>query len=78
MRYLATVDFRFDPDKVRRFLQSYGVRPVDFTSARQLPQLAESLDALEQALFDATWYVEVDENLIVNPNRDPAPEFYFR
>lgn len=33
VRYLATVDFRFDPSKVRRFLQSYGVRPVDFTSA---------------------------------------------
>ena len=48
----------------------------DFLQARQ--RLGEALLALEQELFDAQWYVEVDENLIVLPNRAPRPEFYFR
>ena len=38
----------------------------------------QRLHELERELFDATWYLEVDENLIVIPNRDPAPDFYFR
>jgi len=36
------------------------------------------LQVLEQAMFHSLWYVEVDENLVVLPNRDPAPDFYFR
>ena len=47
-----------------------------FTRARQA--LHARLKMLEQTLFSSTWYVEVDENLVVMPNRDPAPDFYFR
>ena len=47
-----------------------------FLTARQLADTR--LQPLERALMDTCWYVEVDENLIVMPNRDPAPEFYFR
>jgi hypothetical protein len=36
------------------------------------------LQTLERELFQSLWYVEVDENLVVLPNRDPAPDFYFR
>lgn len=36
------------------------------------------LQALEGALFTRSWFIEVDENLIVNPNRASAPDFYFR
>jgi len=36
------------------------------------------LRALEEAHFSSCWYVEVDENLVVMPNRNPAPNFYFR
>ncbi len=53
-------------------------RATDFAEARQAPRLTGQLDELERELFAASWYVEVDENLIVNPNRDPAPGFYFR
>ncbi len=51
---------------------------TDFSAARGDARLAGKLDEMETALFDASWYVEVDENLIVNPNRDPAPDFYYR
>lgn len=50
----------------------------DFVRARTDTRLREPLCALEAELFDASWFVEVDENLIVLPNRDPAPDFYFR
>ena len=50
----------------------------DFVAARTDPELHPELCALERHLFDAIWYVEVDENVIVMPNRDPAPEFYYR
>jgi hypothetical protein len=33
---------------------------------------------MERDLFAANWIVEVDENLIVLPNRNPPPNFYFR
>jgi hypothetical protein len=49
-----------------------------FAQARQEAALVHPLAELEEQLFDALWYVEVDENLIVLPNRDPAPNFYFR
>lgn len=49
-----------------------------FSEARQEPALHQALMALEAELFEALWYVEVDENLIVLPNRDPAPDFYYR
>jgi hypothetical protein len=49
-----------------------------FVAARTAAELHPSLLALERQLFDANWYVEVDENIIVMPNRDPAPDFYYR
>lgn len=49
-----------------------------FAAARSDPQTHAELRALEAELFDAVWYVEVDENVIVVPNRDPAPDFYYR
>jgi len=50
----------------------------DFVVARTHPDLHAELRELEAELFEAVWYVEVDENVIVMPNRDPAPEFYYR
>ncbi len=46
-------------------------------SRRKHPRRAH-LMALERELFRAIWYVSVDENIIVMPNRDPAPSFYHR
>ena len=40
--------------------------------------LHRSLTALDEKLFSSVWYVEVDENVIIMPNRDPAPDFYYR
>ncbi len=51
---------------------------AEFVAARSDPRVHAQLQALETRLFDSLWYVEVDENLIVLPNRDPAPDFYFR
>ena len=51
---------------------------ADFVRARTDPRVREPLRALEAELFEAVWTIEVDENLIVIPNRDPAPDFYFR
>lgn len=51
---------------------------ADFVRARTDPRIREPLRALEAELFDSVWTIEVDENLIVIPNRDPAPDFYFR
>jgi hypothetical protein len=39
---------------------------------------ASALDALETELFASVCYREVDETVAVNPNRDPAPAFFFR
>lgn len=49
-----------------------------FVAARISADLNPLLTALERELFDANWYVEVDENMIVMPNRNPAPQFYYR
>jgi hypothetical protein len=49
-----------------------------FIAARSDSGLNEELQALERELFEALWYVEVDENLIVLPNRSPAPDYYHR
>ncbi len=48
----------------------------DFVAARRT--LHNELSNLESEFFDSVWYVEVDENLIVMPNRNPAPNYYFR
>lgn len=49
-----------------------------FRAARSDLALHPELCALERHLFEAVWYTEVDENVIVLPNRDRAPDFYFR
>jgi len=38
----------------------------------------KGFNELQEKLFSSLWYVEVDENLIVLPNRDPSPDYYFR
>ena len=38
----------------------------------------EKLISLEKKLFSSLWYVEVDENVIIIPNRAEPPDFYFR
>lgn len=49
-----------------------------FVAARTNPKLQQQLVSLERELFASVWYTEVDENLIVLPNRGPLPNFYFR
>ena len=49
-----------------------------FGAARAEQPASAALSEMEAAMFERNWYVEVDENLIVNPNRDPAPDFYYR
>ncbi|MBI1179316.1 MAG: hypothetical protein GC201_02080 [Alphaproteobacteria bacterium] len=49
-----------------------------FAAARADPALAPGLDAMERHLFEAVWWIEVDESVVVMPNRDPAPAFYYR
>jgi hypothetical protein len=49
-----------------------------FTAARAAHPLLPALGELEEALFSALWYVAVDENIIVMPNRQAAPDFYYR
>ena len=36
------------------------------------------LDAIEAEIFRDPWYAEVDESVIVVPNRSPRPSFYYR
>lgn len=50
----------------------------DFLRGRQDHPLITRLMDLEHQLFDAIWYVRVDENIIVMPNREPPPDFYHR
>jgi len=50
----------------------------DFRAGRSDLALHPQLCLLERHLFEALWYSEVDENVVVMPNRDPAPAFYFR
>lgn len=49
-----------------------------FVAARRDRRLQAQLVPLERELFEAVWYVEVDENLIVLPNRSTRPTFYYR
>ncbi|MFT6286445.1 MAG: hypothetical protein ACJA09_001193 [Alcanivorax sp.] len=50
----------------------------EFVAARRNHGAAERLSELEEELFDAIWYVAVDENVIVMPNRHKTPDFYYR
>jgi len=59
-------------------IELYFDSAEDFVAARGDSHANEHLQALEASLFTRNWFVEVDENLIVNPNRSPAPTFYFR
>ena len=52
--------------------------PDQYVDARSGTDLGEKLLATEQELFKAIWFREMDETVAVNPNRDPAPEFYYR
>lgn len=36
------------------------------------------IQEIERRIFDSIWYVEVDENVIVMPNRGDVPDFYYR
>ena len=38
----------------------------------------KSFNDLQEKLFSSLWYFDVDENLIVLPNRDPSPDYYYR
>ncbi|EED35446.1 hypothetical protein NOR51B_1391 [Luminiphilus syltensis NOR5-1B] len=49
-----------------------------FIEARRQFRDHDRLNALEDELFEANWYVAVDENVIVMPNRSRPPEYYFR
>ena len=49
-----------------------------FRTGRINSPVNKDLKAIEKVLFSSLWWVEVDENLIILPNRDPAPNFYFR
>ena len=49
-----------------------------FVAARAAHPMLPTLNELERGLFSALWYVAVDENVIVMPNRQPAPDFYYR
>lgn len=50
----------------------------DFLAARRDHPLLPQLRDLERELFAALWYVRVDENVIVMPNRLAPPPFYYR
>lgn len=55
----------------------YHFSNVDaFVAARRASQAV--LGAIDKKLMSACWYVEVDENLVVLPNRKPAPSYYYR
>ena len=49
-----------------------------FLRAREAHPRRAALLAMEETLFGALWYVNVDENIIVMPDRAPAPAFYHR
>lgn len=52
--------------------------PAQFVAARTDPACSDRLDALEQELFEAVFYREVDETIAVLPNRGPTPQQYQR
>ena len=49
-----------------------------FKDSRRQHWALDRLRTLENELFEAVWFVSVDENVIVMPNRLEAPEFYYR
>jgi len=49
-----------------------------FKEGRIHSAINQELLSLEKNLFSSVWYVEVDENVIIIPNRNPAPAFYHR
>jgi hypothetical protein len=49
-----------------------------FIHARRQHWAQDRLRTLEDELFEAVWFVNVDENVIVMPNRLEAPGFYYR
>ena len=53
-------------------------RSEDFTNEILRLSKKPGFIELQEKLFSSIWYVEVDENLIVLPNRDPSPDFYYR
>ena len=55
------------------FAEFWFDRPEQFIAGR-----TEALDAMEKDLFSSVYYREVDETIAVNPNRAPAPDFYYR
>ncbi|MFK7912321.1 MAG: hypothetical protein AB8B93_00280, partial [Pseudomonadales bacterium] len=59
-------------------IELYFDSATAFAAARNNPLVHTSLKTLEEKLFARSWFVEVDENLIVNPNRATPPSFYFR
>lgn len=71
----AAHDFRALSDGV---CELHVASLADFAAARADLSLHPELCQLERHLFAALWYAEVDENVIVMPNRDPAPDFYYR
>lgn len=52
--------------------------PEDYSAARNNPEIDNPLSALEEEIFSAVYYREVDETVAVLPKRDPAPDFYHR
>lgn len=60
------------------FAEYWFDRPEQFIAGRTEPDRADALDALENDLFASVYYREVDETIAVNPNRAPAPDFYYR
>lgn len=53
-------------------------RAPQYVAARAAAPHRAALDRVEATLFASAWYREVDETVAVNPNRAPAPDFYFR
>lgn len=59
-------------------LELWFDHPGALPAARAAHPLLAELAEREEALFSALWYVAVDENIIVMPNRQPPPPFYYR
>tara|TARA_E500000331_G_C16872547_1_gene546856 strand:- start:134 stop:604 length:471 start_codon:yes stop_codon:yes gene_type:complete len=58
--------------------EMYFENVAAFREGKMRSAISENLISLEKKLFSSLWYVEVDENVIIIPNREKAPEFYFR
>ena len=52
--------------------------PEQYVDARKGTALGAQMDEVEDELFEAVWYREVDETVVVMPNRGPIPDFYYR